>query len=270
MQGQHSSWISPIPYSERQNQILKEVHKLGFVAIDDMAKHHNVSTQTIRRDVNILSEAGELRRVQGGADMPAQSRNLMYADRSTLNLRAKRAIADVVADHVEDGSSLAVSIGTTPECVVAALKDKSGLRIFTNNLNVAMFASGQEGWTVTIPGGALRLRDRDILGPHVEDFFARYCVDYGVFGVGGVTNDGCLLDFTDDEVRCRAAIQANCNASYLVVDHTKFGRRADVRGGDISSVSKVFCDACPPAAIATLLAKSNAGFVTAQGALVDG
>ncbi|KEJ89612.1 Transcriptional regulator, DeoR family [Sulfitobacter donghicola DSW-25 = KCTC 12864 = JCM 14565] len=246
---------------------MRHVHSSGFVSIDHLAEQHNVSPQTIRRDVNFLTEAGEIRRVRGGVDIPVQSKNLLYAHRSALNLGAKQRIAQLVAEHIEDGVSLAVSIGTTPELVVAALKDKSELSIFTNNLNVAMLACQHPDWSVTLPGGAVRLSDCDILGPQVEDFFARYCVDYGIFGVGGVAPDGSLLDFTEEEVQCRAAIQANCNAAYLALDHSKFGRRAHVRGGDIAALDKVFCDALPPAAISDVLAKSNTPIFTPQESL---
>lgn len=241
---------------------MRHVHSSGFVSIDQLAEQYNVSPQTIRRDVNLLTEAGEIRRVHGGVDIPVQSRNLLYAHRSALHLGAKQCIAQLVADHIEDGASLAVSIGTTPELVVAALEDKSDLSIFTNNLNVAFLACQHPDWSVTLPGGCVRPGDRDLLGPQVEDFFARYCVDYGIFGVGGVAPDGGLLDFTEDEVHCRGAIQANCNAAYLAVDHSKFGRRAHVRGGDIASLDKVFCNTAPPPEIEQLLAKSNTQIVT--------
>lgn len=248
---------------------MKHVHSLGFVSIDQLAEQHQVSPQTIRRDVNFLTEAGEIRRVRGGVDMPVQSNNLMYSQRSALNFNAKKRIAELVAGHIEDGASLAISIGTTPELVVAALNDKSELSIFTNNLNVAMLACQHPDWSVTLPGGAVRLRDRDILGPQVDDFFARYCVDYGIFGVGGVASDGSLLDFTDEEVGSRAAIQANCNSSFLVLDHSKFDRRAHVRGGHISTLSKVFCDATPPSAIADILIHSNTPIITPEESLTD-
>ncbi|MGH1414932.1 MAG: DeoR/GlpR family DNA-binding transcription regulator [Pelagimonas sp.] len=258
------TWICPISYSDRQNHILLEVQKLGFLGIEEMADRYCVSPQTIRRDVNILSEAGELRRVRGGVDMPVPRGNLVNAHRSALNAPGKKALADLVAAEVEDGSSLAVSIGTTPQVVVEALIGKSDLNIFTNNLNVAMLASAQSNWSVTIPGGTLRAGDRDVLGPAVENFFGRYCVDFGIFGVGGVGATGDLLDFTEEEVACRAAIQASCNAAFLVLDRSKFGRRAHVRGGDISSVHTVFCDAVPPPHIVDMLCASGTGLVTPQ------
>lgn len=77
-------WTDPIIYSERQHHIMRHVHSSGFVSIDQLAEQYNVSPQTIRRDVNLLTEAGEIRRVHGGVDIPVQSRNLLYAHRSAL------------------------------------------------------------------------------------------------------------------------------------------------------------------------------------------
>ena len=229
-------------YSDRQLQIIKTVTETGFSAIEALSDHFSVSTQTIRRDVNALCEDGELRRVWGGVEPPPVSGNLLYAKRRILNAIAKRQIAAEVARHIPDGSSIALSIGTTPEMVIEALQEKANLKVFTNNLNVAMQASERHDWSVTIAGGQVRAGDRDILGSEVEAFFDRFEVDFGIFGVAGVTQDGGLLDFSEAEVGARRAILKNCRSSFLVMDHTKFGRAAHVRGGHLSDVSSIFCD----------------------------
>ncbi len=229
-------------YSERQLEIIRTVTDRGFSAIDALSEQFNVSTQTIRRDVNALCELGELRRVWGGVEPPPVSGNLLYAKRKIMNVTAKRQIAIEVARHIPDGSSIALSIGTTPEMVIEALQERANLKVFTNNLNVAMQASERHDWSVTIAGGSVRPGDKDILGPEVEAFFDRFEVDFGIFGVAGVTPDGGLLDFSEAEVGSRRAILKNCRKSFLVMDHSKFGRVAHVRGGHLSDVSCIFCD----------------------------
>lgn len=233
-------------YSERQLEIIKTVTENGFSAIDALSEHFNVSTQTIRRDVNALCELGELRRVWGGVEPPPVSGNLLYAKRRIMNVAAKRQIAAEVARFIPDNSSIALSIGTTPEMVIEALQEKANLKVFTNNLNVAMQASERHDWSVTIAGGAVRPGDRDILGPEVEAFFDRFEVDFGIFGVAGVTQDGGLLDFSEAEVGARRAILKNSRKSFLVMDHSKFGRAAHVRGGQIGDVDMLFCDIAIP------------------------
>ena len=60
--------------------------------------------------------------------------------------------------------------------------------------------------------------------------------------MAGVDEDGTLLDFHEDEVAARQSILANCRKSCLVLDHSKFGRNAHVRGGQLADVDAIFTD----------------------------
>ncbi|KPP84526.1 MAG: DeoR family transcriptional regulator, glycerol-3-phosphate regulon repressor [Rhodobacteraceae bacterium HLUCCO07] len=252
-----------IRLSDRQRDMLCKVQDAQHVSIERLAEIYGVSPQTVRRDVNAMCEAGVLRRVHGGVEAP-RGDNLGYGARRTLNAPAKRRIAACFAARVEPGLSLAVSIGTTPEFAVQALHDKTDLTVMTNNLNIALFACECEGWAVHIAGGMVRPGDRDVLGSQVEAFFARYQVDIGLFGVAGVDADGTLLDFTEDEVAARMAILRHCRRSVLLLDGSKFGRAAHVRGGHIADVDEVICDVAPPAALAREIAAQGVRFTIAE------
>jgi DeoR family glycerol-3-phosphate regulon repressor len=254
-----------IDITARQREIADLVQSNGFASVEALAERFEVTTQTIRRDLTRLCEHGILRRTHGGVEPPAPVGNLHYARRQILNLPQKRAIAETVAGRVPDGASLAFSIGTTPEIVMQALTRHQGLRIFTNNLHVAFSASQNPGFEVTIAGGRLRHGDRDILGADTERFFSSYKVDIGIFGVAGVDADGTLLDFHEDEVAARQAILANCRRAFLVLDASKFGRPAHVRGGHITEVAGVFCDTPLPPTIASLLAEAGRETATCAG-----
>jgi hypothetical protein len=71
---------------------------------------------------------------------------------------------------------------------------------------------------ITIAGGTLRPFDRDIIGDMAVRFFSDFKADIGIFGVGGIDDDGALLDFYAGEVQARQAIAANCRTSLLVAD----------------------------------------------------
>lgn len=251
--------------SRRQAQIAKMIHQRNFLRVEDLAEHFNVTAQTIRRDVNCLCDYGIARRRHGGVEQPARTGNDAYAWRQVHNAEAKKTIAREVARHVPGGVSLAFSIGTTPEIVMEALLAHDQLRILTNNLNVAMLACTNPAFEVTIAGGRLRNDDRDVLGPGMEMLFTAYKVDIGIYGVAGVDEDGTLLDFYEEEVRARQTIRENSRASFLVLDSTKFGRTAHVRGGQIGEATKVFCERRPPEAIVTRLANAGAHLVVCDG-----
>ncbi len=245
----------------RQAEIVRLVRSQGFASVDSLALQFDVTTQTIRRDINRLSEQGLLRRIHGGVEPPVNPNNITYKARRVLNLDAKNAIAQTVADSIPNGATLAFSIGTTPEIVATALRKHEKLKVFTNNMNVAIAALWNASSQVTISGGRLRHGDLDVLGSSAESFFKNYKFDIGVFGVAGVDGDGTLLDFTEDEAEARQAILANCRQSYLVLDHSKFGRLAHVRAGFLADVTKIFCEKKPPASILSLIDTSPAELV---------
>ena len=245
--------------SERQAEITELVRDHGFLSVEALSARFDVTTQTIRRDLNILCDHGLARRRHGGLERLEDSGNLAYGSRQILARNAKLAIASAVAQQVPTGASLAFSIGTTPQVVAEALLQHERLRIFTNNLNIAMLSCANPSFEVNIAGGRLRNSDRDILG--MENFMSSYMVDIGIYGVAGVGEDGTLLDFYEEEVRARNLIHKNSRKTFLVLDYTKFGRAAHVRGGSIGEATTVFCNARPPDGILETLANSGTELV---------
>ena len=246
-----------MPLSERQAHIAEMIRQTDFIRVDDLSHHFQVTTQTIRRDLNLLCERGIARRVHGGVQRMPTPGNVAYDCRQILNLEAKQTIAREVARHVPNGVSVAFSIGTTPEIVSKALLAHRHLRVFTNNLNIAMLACTNATFEVTVAGGRLRNEDRDVMGGGMEALFGAYKVDIGIYGVAGVDEDGTLLDFYEEEVRARQIIRENSRSAFLVLDHSKFGRAAHVRGGKIDEATKVFCSRQPPAPIVKMLRRSG-------------
>jgi DeoR family glycerol-3-phosphate regulon repressor len=84
--------------------------------------------------------------------------------------------------------------------------------------------------------------------------FAGFKTDFAVFGVGGIDDDGMLLDFDPAEVAAREAMRLNCRQSLLVADASKFGRPAMARGGRLADMDHLFTDVLPAEPYRPLLA----------------
>ena len=240
--------------ADRKAQILDVARRDGRVSVEAMAARLGVSAHTIRRDINSLCNEAKLRRRHGGAEFVKPQANIPYPARAVLNFEAKVAIARAAARFVPDGSTVFISIGTTPSLVAGALARKRGLTVVTNNLNAAMALSDAGDARIILPGGELRLPDRDILCAGVTDVFAAYRADYGIYGVGGIDSDGSLLDFHEAEVRVRACIHAGSRTTILVADQSKFGRVAAAVGGHVADADHVVIDRLPDSPFDALLA----------------
>ncbi len=231
-----------VSVTDRRQEIEQIIRVEGYVSIEALAKRFRMTPQTIRRDINTLADQGVVRRHHGGAALPSSVENVAYATRQTMLVEGKKAIAQSVAPHIPDGASLFINIGTTTEEVARALIHHQGLQVITNNLNVASIFSQTETCEVIIAGGVVRKRDRGIMGEATLEFIRQFKVDFGIIGISGIDADGTLLDFDYREVQVAKAIIANSRQTYLVADHTKFGRNAMVRLGHVSLIDALFTD----------------------------
>jgi DeoR family glycerol-3-phosphate regulon repressor len=251
--------------ARRREAITALVLEQGAVTVGYLADRFDVSMQTIRRDVDTLCEGEMLHRVHGRIELNEEFLNTPFDQRAGTNLLGKRAIGDAAAKLIPDGSSLFISIGSTPLSVAQALRHRKGLTVITNNLSAAMALSEEVSNRILLPGGELRLPDRDILGNEVLDFFGRYRADFAVFGTAGIADDGGLLEFHTTEVRATQKLCKNAQHSLLVVDHSKFGRHAPALGDNITNIETVIIDRRPPVAFTPLMDKIDDRLVVAEG-----
>jgi DeoR family transcriptional regulator, glycerol-3-phosphate regulon repressor len=210
-----------------------------------LAEILNVSTQTIRRDVDKLCEGGLLKRRHGWIELSQRHYNTPFDQRVSTNLLEKREIGEAAAELILDNATIFIAIGSTPLNVARALRHRKGLTVITNNLSAAMALSDEMTNRIILLGGELRLPDHDILGDEVLAFFSHYRAEFCIFGVAGVAEDGSLLEFHDAEVRAQKQIMANSQTSILVIDHTKFGRLAPAAGKNIADVDSIILDRRP-------------------------
>jgi len=235
----------------RHDQILKLVAEHGYISNEELASRCQVTSQTIRRDLKELAQNQQISRHHGGATNSSVS-NTAYAQRRVMQHQQKQSIAHAICQAIPNASSLFINIGTTTEEVAKGLMNHKGLQVITNNLNVAKILSVKEDFDVLVAGGTIR-KDGGIVGQGTEDFINQFKVDYAILGISGVDSDGALLDYDYREVRVSQAIIRNARTVLLAVDHSKFGRNASIRLGNITDAQQVFTDQAPPEAIAKLL-----------------
>ena len=160
--------------SERQSEILHRARSQGRVEVEALAAEFEVTTQTIRRDLNDLSLNGLLARVHGGAVPAARVANVAYAARRGVAAPEKRAIGQRAAEMIPDGCSLIVNVGTTTEEVARALVSRRDLVVITNNLNVVAILSGTPQKELILAGGVVRQTDGAIVGRLRDHLFIRH------------------------------------------------------------------------------------------------
>lgn len=245
----------------RQIKLLDRVHAQGSASVEQLSEALGVTLQTVRRDVQRLADAGLLARFHGGVRVPysgaSTTQNIAHQQRKNRNAGGKARIAQAVARRVPNDCSLILNIGTTTEAIAKALLQHKGLRVITNNLNVAEILCNNPDCEVIVAGGVVRARDRGIVGEATVDFIRQFRVDMAVIGISGIEPDGSLRDFDYREVKVAQAIMAHAREVWLAADSSKFNRPAMVQVAHLSQIQRLFTDQQPPDPFPALLAEAN-------------
>ncbi|MFL6696827.1 MAG: DeoR/GlpR family DNA-binding transcription regulator [Vitreoscilla sp.] len=248
--------------SPRQLELIEEVRRRQNVTVEALGERFGVTLQTVRRDIRQLTDAGLLARFHGGVRMPGSTtENIEYRKRQQLNAQPKQRIAEQVARRVPHGSSLLINIGTTTEAIARALLHHKGLRVITNNLNVAAILSDNADCEVIVAGGVVRSKDRGIIGEVTVDFIEQFKVDIGLIGISGIESDGTLRDFDYREVKVARAILEHSRETWVAADHSKFNRPAMVEMARFDQIEMLFTDGMPPDPFPTLLSQAGVTLV---------
>ena len=238
--------------SRRQSEIVGLLRETGRVMVEDLAARFAVTPQTIRRDLNEMSEARLVTRIHGGAMIASGVANLAYEARKQVAGPHKRLIGEAAAKLIPDDSSLFINIGTTTEEVAHALMGHTGLLVITNNLNVAAELHRNAAINLIIAGGSVRTSDGGIVGASTVDLIRQFRVDNAVIGTSAIDAEGTLLDFDIREVTVSRAIIENARRVILVTDSSKFARTAPVRIATLAEIDVLVTDRLPEGPIAAL------------------
>ncbi|MDZ7858769.1 DeoR/GlpR family DNA-binding transcription regulator [Sphaerotilus sp.] len=242
----------------RQSALLDDLRSRGSATVEALAERFGVTLQTVRRDVKLLAEAGLVARFHGGVRLPGSTtENLAHRQREALNAEGKQRIARAIARAVPEGCSLLLNIGTTTEAVARELLHHRGLRVITNNLNVAGILCDNPDCEVIVAGGVVRARDHGVIGEAAVDFIRQFKVDIGLIGISGIEADGTLRDFDYREVTVARAIIAQSREVWLAADHVKFNRPAMVEVARFADLDRLYTDAAPPEPFPALLAEAG-------------
>jgi DeoR family transcriptional regulator, glycerol-3-phosphate regulon repressor len=249
----------------RSEQIVALVERRGYVAIEQLAAHFGVTTQTIRRDINALCESGSLVRQHGGASLPPSRLNSAYSARHVELVEEKRRIGQAIAQYLPDRASLFIALGTTVEAVAEALLiTTKTLTIVTNNTEVARMFWQKSSFETILTGGVVQHRNGGVVGRHAIDLIANFRCDYLITSAGAIEPDGTLLDFYDAELAVVSAMRERARMHLVAADHTKFGRSASQRLCRLRDISVLFTDKEPPASIREVAVQAGVSVIVAD------
>jgi len=238
----------------RQAKISELVAKRGEATVESLSDAFDTSAETIRRDLTVLAEAGQLRKVHGGARSFEPRGEGEFDARLRRNALAKRQIAEKLADLITPHMTLFLDTGSTTLICAQVLARIKNLTVITNSTRIAdTFVAGRGGAAVYLLGGRYRGDNAQTVGGEVISQIGSYHADMAILTVGAIDAGGGM-DFSNHEAQVARAMIKAAKTLTVVVDHSKFSRRASFGVCGLGEIDTLVTDRAPDAAMSAALA----------------
>lgn len=209
-------------YDQRREDIFALLEEKTALTVREVSDMLGVSEMTVRRDLTKMEKEGTVQRSFGGVSL---AKGLILEQAMPMRAanmpKAKRLMAKLAADLVEDGDSVALDTGTTINELAKYIARKN-IFIVTSSIHVAL-AAGQGHATVHLSGGEMNKGFFTLFGPSAEAHYNGLNYKYAFVGAAGVTIDAGVTEFTEDAASLKRTMLAQAQVRVLLADHTKFG-----------------------------------------------
>jgi DeoR/GlpR family transcriptional regulator of sugar metabolism len=247
----------PTKQAERQRAIAQAVMTQGAVRIEQLAERFDISLMTVHRDLDELQARGLLRKARGVAT--ALSSTLVESSdvyRSHQQIEEKRAVATAARQVVEAGPSRFRDDSTTVLQMVKELPGKAPLTVITNVLTVLEELRGTRDVTLIGLGGTHYNWCNAFMGRMTIEAIRSLRADVFLMSAAAVTDDTCFFQ-SQETVDTKRAMFDSAHTRILLVDHTKFDKRALHAMASLSEYDAVVVDAATPRAQVDRLKKQG-------------
>ena len=228
---------------ERYLHIHNLAKQKNTVMIRELSKSLNVSTNTIRRDLENLEKQGVLRRTHGGAVFVDSNQSMPYETRSREGLTEKEKIGRKAATLVRASGTVIIDAGTTTRQLALYLRGISKLTVLTNSLEIAEILSQNPNIIVIVSGGILQVSSRHLIGIPAEQFFSTIRVDQLFTSANAITLEEGLLSSNLHIVPIKRKMMEAAKETIIIADSSKFNQTGIGLIAPLSAAQKLITDA---------------------------
>ncbi|MBS6397657.1 MAG: DeoR/GlpR transcriptional regulator [Clostridiales bacterium] len=231
---------------ERLALIRQSVRENKKVVVSELSMEHNVTEETIRRDLEKLEQEGLLTRTYGGAVLNIEkiSEHIDYLRRSQTNREEKVTIGKLAASVIPSNVAIGADASSTVMEAVNLLRDRADITVLTNSIKIVRELD-QAAVNIIATGGIVNSSTFSMQGNIVRRTLKDYYVDIVLISCTALEAGGGVFDSNEEEAELKRLLIERGQKVILLADHTKFNKVAFVRVMDFGKLDMVITDREP-------------------------
>lgn len=204
-------------------QLLIEKNIVSFKELE--SQFPEVSTMTLRRDIERLEHEGFAMKIRGGAKKVDQSkeREDLYSKRANRNIEEKQLLASNALQFIEIGRSVFLDSGSTIMELAKILPDVH-LSIITSGPNIALEITKNHNPSVSILGGTINSDNCSVAGPTALASIKNFNIDIAFITPSGYSSNGGFTVGNYAECEVKRAIIKKANMVIMLMEQEKINK----------------------------------------------
>lgn len=242
---------------DRLNEMEQYILAQETVSLENLTNHFQVSTNTIRRDLNELMERGTIRKVYGGVSANINVDPLPMIVRSSKNSESKQKIGQIAADFVQDGSTIFLDSGSTIPYMIPHLAKKNQITIVTHSLTAMCEASKYPSLQVIALGGLYNHTTSSYVGISTLEALSDISTNAIFIAATGVSLERGLTNTTYFEAEIKKKVVQCSDKVILLADKSKFGKSSTITFYNFEDLYGIVTDEKPEKEYMDVIKKNN-------------
>jgi len=231
--------------NERQQKIQRIINENGEVKLPELEElFPEISSMTIRRDLEKLESLGEVVRTRCGAKSIAYLSRLkeaIYSERAHTNITEKTLIAKKAYPLIKQGSSVFLDSGTTITSLAAMFTDDK-LFVTTAAPNIALECAKKPNVSVFMTGGQMDSNNLTLSGMNALGYLDNINIDIAFMVPSGFSFGNAFTcgDFDECQLKKRAIEKAS--AVVMLMDSAKYRKSLPFTFASLADIDVLVTD----------------------------
>lgn len=236
----------------RKFKIKELLSKEKILSIEQICKHFDVSSITIRRDLAGLEKEGFLKKVHGGAVYNEINKKSIidslpiFSKQLELFQKEKDLISKEASKRIQDNCNIIIESGTTCLSMVKYLEDKKNLKVITAGFPIAIelwkLSLKKHDLQVGICGGIIKEKIGILTGPFAVNFFNFINADICFISCTAISLDKGISTATSEDCDITNAVIKCAKKVILVADSSKFGKYSFINVLPLNAIDEIITD----------------------------
>jgi DeoR family transcriptional regulator, aga operon transcriptional repressor len=227
------------PYTRRKKilSILKAMQQ--EIKVEVLAEMLNVSSLTVRRDLEALSNERTIIRTHGGCiSVGRAALETEYHSKVAINFELKDAIGRKAVELIKPNTFILMNDGSTTFHLASHLGGNGPLWVYTNSIAMISEFSSHEDIKLIILGGEYSNDYYSVRGSLTEEMLEKLYFDQVFLGADAVDENGHCMVGSPEEARLTTVMLRRGKEKILLADETKMGRSGHISYGSLDNYDK--------------------------------